>query len=156
MQRREMKRWHEEYLRTHREWKKHYLSHVKRNIEFVSVPGRDPYLVDCDCDQQKGRFRKRRAWGCGRARCQLCHSYKFPKRKTSRDERRSELKVIEEIRDLIVLGAVSKGDGANASSPTCARFELAMVRTEVWPAQPRKEYKPRGLVGRRSRRETPQ
>jgi hypothetical protein len=95
-----MKRWHEEYPRTYREWKKHWLSHVEHNIDFGSFPGRDPYQIDCDCDQQKGRFRKRHPLSCGRARCQLCHSYKYPKRETTLDELRSQLTFKEEIEEL--------------------------------------------------------
>jgi hypothetical protein len=99
-----MKRWHEEYPRTYREWRKHYLCHVESNINSNRVLGGDPYQVDCVCDQQKGLFRKRRALGCGRARCQLCHSYKFPKRLTTRGESCSELKLIEGIEEFIVPG----------------------------------------------------
>lgn len=39
---------------------------------------------------EQGRFRKAlRCGGCGRARCQVCHSDKFPKRIPTRKERQS-------------------------------------------------------------------
>ncbi len=95
-----MKRWHEEYPRTHREWRKHYLSRVESNINYNWIPGRDPYQVDCVRDQQKGRFRKRDAWDCCHARCYTCHSDKFPKRVATLDERRSELKMKEGIEEV--------------------------------------------------------
>ena len=31
----------------------------------------------CCCEFQVGRFRKRKAFGCGRSRCQLCHFEKI-------------------------------------------------------------------------------
>lgn len=38
-----------------------------------------------------GRFRKTlRCAGCGRARCQVCHPEKFPKRQPTRAERRDQ------------------------------------------------------------------
>jgi hypothetical protein len=98
-----MRRWHEDYPKTHREWREHYLSHVRQNISYSRAPGRDPFEIDCICDEQPGRFRKRRAWGCGKTRCLLCHSEKYPKRQTSRDERRSEIKLREGIEDLAAL-----------------------------------------------------
>lgn len=40
---------------------------------------------------QLGRFRKTmRCGGCGRARCQICHSYKFPKRQLTRQEQQAQ------------------------------------------------------------------
>jgi len=33
--------------------------------------------VDCICEFQVGRFRKQRAFGCGRSRCLLCHFEKI-------------------------------------------------------------------------------
>jgi hypothetical protein len=97
-----MKRWHEEFPRTYREWRKHYLSHVEDNISYTRDPGRDPYQIDCPCEQQKGFFRKRDAWDCGHTQCRLCHSYKFPKRVTTLHERRSELKFNEGIQESLV------------------------------------------------------
>lgn len=95
-----MKRWHEEYARTYREWKKHYLGHVEHNINFTQAPGSGPYEIDCACDQQKGRFRKKRPLGCSKARCQLCKAHKFPKREPTRHERLSEYMLNEEIQEL--------------------------------------------------------
>jgi hypothetical protein len=91
-----MKRWHQDYSRTHREWKKHYVSHVESNTYDNRVMGRDPYKVDCVCDQQKGRFRKKKHLDCGVTQCFLCHSDKYPKRKKTRQELFSEIKFKEE------------------------------------------------------------
>ena len=95
-----MKRWHEEFHITYREWKKHYLSHVQSNIDGSREPGKDPYEVDCVCDVQKGRFRKSDAWDCGHTRCYLCHSDKYPKRNKSYQEICADLKLKEGIADL--------------------------------------------------------
>jgi hypothetical protein len=100
MQRPTMKRWHAEFPKIYREWKKHYLIHVESNIDSNRVPGRDPYQIECVCDQQKGRFRKSNALGCRRARCQLCHSYKYPKRLPARDELRANLEWKEAVEKL--------------------------------------------------------
>jgi hypothetical protein len=92
-----MKRWHEDFPRTLREWKKHYRSHVEDNLNWNGVRqvGRYPYEVDCLCDGQKGRFRKRRAFGCGNTRCHICHGNKYPKRKKTRQELHAGLKFRE-------------------------------------------------------------
>lgn len=48
-------------------------------------PQHDRYVPDA------GRFRKTlRCAGCGKARCQICHSYKFPKRQPTRQERQAQ------------------------------------------------------------------
>lgn len=44
-----------------------------------------------------GRFRKSlRCGGCGRARCQVCHPEKFPKRERTRQEKKAQLKEKEQ------------------------------------------------------------
>lgn len=95
-----MKRWHEEYSRTYREWKKHYLSHVELNLNWCRVPGKSPYEIDCVCDGQKGRFRKMKAFDCGRPHCHICHWDKYPEREKSRQEVLYELKFKEQKREL--------------------------------------------------------
>jgi len=100
MQRLKMKRWHEDYPRTYREWRKHYLSHVESNINYNRIPGRDPYTIDCVCDQQKGRFRKMDAWDCGNPHCYLCHSDKYPVREKTRQELLADLKLEEGVSEL--------------------------------------------------------
>ncbi len=41
---------------------------------------------------EQGHFRKgRRVADCGQAKCQLCHAYKYPRRKLTRKERLNEL-----------------------------------------------------------------
>lgn len=95
-----MKRWHEEYPRTYREWRKHYLSHVERNVYDNRILGRDPYVIDCVCDQQKGRFRKTDAWDCGNPQCYICHSDKYPVREKTRQEMNADLKLKEGIQEI--------------------------------------------------------
>jgi hypothetical protein len=90
-----VRRWHEDYSRTLREWKKHYLDHVWSNVYFPREIGKDPYEIDCVCDAQKGRFRKKHAFDCGKTRCLLCHGDKYPKREKKRQELVAELKFRE-------------------------------------------------------------
>lgn len=111
-----MRRWHEEYPRTYREWRKHYRSHVESNKTSQRVAGKDPYDVDCICDRQKGRFRKRDAWDCGHARCYLCHSDKVPRRQATYQERCAALRLKEGIIEL----------HAAASPPGDASIQVAV------------------------------
>lgn len=94
-----MKRWHQDYQKSFKEWKKHHRSHVERNKNFVKEVGKDPYEVDCVCDEQVGRFRKKDAWDCGNPRCGICHSDKFPKRTLTEQEEKSALGFKEQLRD---------------------------------------------------------
>jgi len=59
-----MKRAAVEQTRTHREWRKHWLSHLEANTWRGKRIGVSAYVVDCPCDMQKGRFRKRKGLGC--------------------------------------------------------------------------------------------
>lgn len=93
-----MYRWHKEYSRTYREWRKHYLWHVELNVDLGR--GENPYQIDCDCDEQKGRFRKKKAFDCGIPQCKICHSDKFPKREKTYQERCADLKLEEGIEDI--------------------------------------------------------
>lgn len=96
-----MKRWHEDYKITLREWKKHRRSHVESNKDSNRGRiGRDPYEVDCECDEQKGRFRKKDAFDCGNPRCNVCHFAKYPKRELHEHEVRSNLDFKEQLREL--------------------------------------------------------
>lgn len=101
-----MKRWHEEYAVTMREWRRHRRGHVETNRTRGQgygpgqrPPGSDPREVGCVCDDQPGRFRKRDAHDCGRARCQLCHGYKVPKRELTRRERLADRVFREQVRE---------------------------------------------------------
>lgn len=94
-----MKRWHEESPRTYREWRKHYLSHVDSNIRRARI-SQDPYNVDCVCDQQKGRFRKKKAFDCGITQCFICHAIKFPKREVTYQELCADLRLKEGIEEI--------------------------------------------------------
>jgi hypothetical protein len=70
-----MKRYHEE---------KHIVESRLRKYKQLSGylgPQNDQYVP------KPGRFRKSlRCLGCGKARCQLCHPEKYPKRKPTRKE----------------------------------------------------------------------
>jgi hypothetical protein len=90
-----VRRWHADYPITYREWKKHYLGHVESNLNFAREVGKDPHDIDCDCDVQRGRFRKKRAFDCGKTRCRLCHADKYPRRQKARQEVLAELKLQE-------------------------------------------------------------
>ena len=81
-----MKRWHDDFRISLREWKKHRETHVKMNKTFCAYRiGRSPYEVDCKCDDEIGRFRKKDAFDCGRARCGICHSSKKYNLKTRKE-----------------------------------------------------------------------
>lgn len=86
-----MRRWHQEYFRTRRVW----LKHLRLVHDWPTGP------IDCSCEFQVGRFRKgERAGGCGRARCQVCHYYKFPKRIRTRAERVAAFSAREQAAEL--------------------------------------------------------
>ena len=61
-----MKRYHQELERTERI---HRL-HLRRAHEEAAS-------ITCICEFQVGRFRKRKAFGCGKSRCLLCHYEKI-------------------------------------------------------------------------------
>lgn len=111
-----MKRWHQEHTLMVRQWRRHRRTHVEdnkaRNQGFgpgQRLPGTDPSKVDCTCDDQPGRFRKRDAHDCGRARCQVCHGYKVPKRELTRKERLANLVFREQLKDWKAQAAGIKG-----------------------------------------------
>jgi hypothetical protein len=101
-----MKRWHEEVSRTKREWKKHHDQHVASNIgrsvgldKYQQKPGADPREVECVCDTQVGRFRKKRGLGCGKVRCGVCKSHKYPVREKTRGEVKSDFRFKEVLKE---------------------------------------------------------
>lgn len=99
-----MRRWHEDFTVSKREWKKHHRSHVESNkrspYSFGSDRiGKDPYEVDCPCDEQIGRFRKKDAWDCGKTQCYICHGDKYPKREKTRQELRSDISFEEQLKE---------------------------------------------------------
>ena len=102
-----MKRWHEDFTVSYREWKKHHRSHLEHNIENTVIYKlgvavglrRDIWEVDCPCDTQIGRFRKKDAWDCGNTRCYICHSDKLPKRDLTYQELCANLKLKEGIEE---------------------------------------------------------
>jgi hypothetical protein len=94
-----MRRWHEDYPRTLREWKRHDLLHVEFNVGSNREIGRDPYQIDCVCDVQRGRFRKGRAYGSKRPRSRW-----FRRRGEARQELLAELRLREWLRDVGLWG----------------------------------------------------
>ncbi len=70
-----MKRYHDERHITYRNWQKHLDFHRQIN----TYRGRSPDDIDCPCDKQMGRFHKKDAFDCGKARCYLCHYEKLLK-----------------------------------------------------------------------------
>ena len=46
-----------------------------------------------------GYFRKRKPLDCGRSRCYVCASHKYPKRRLSRAELQAQLAAREQMRD---------------------------------------------------------
>lgn len=92
-----MKRWHLELSVTTRNWKEHRKIHVESNKTWNRSIGQDPYEVDCACDDQIGRFRKKDAYDCGNTRCYICHSDKLPKRQLHEQEQISELSFQEQV-----------------------------------------------------------
>lgn len=95
-----MKRWHEEYNIFHRQWKIHRKSHVETNKNYSNNRiGKDPYEIDCSCDEQVGRFRKMDAWDCGNPHCQVCHYNKYPKRELTNGEVKSNISFKEQLKE---------------------------------------------------------
>ena len=92
-----MKRWHQDYAKSHKEWKKHRKSHVESNKGRMPYPGYDPQEVTCACDNQVGRFRKKKAFDCGNPKCGICHQDKFPKRSPTEQEVMSDLDFKEQL-----------------------------------------------------------
>jgi hypothetical protein len=62
-----VKRYHQELDRT----KRTHRRHVRQLHQW---PERQ---LDCVCEFQVGRFRKKKALGCGKPRCLLCHYSKI-------------------------------------------------------------------------------
>lgn len=93
-----MKRWHEDWKIAYREWKKHRRIHVEVN-GYSNRVGVSAYVVDCECDEQVGRFRKMDAYDCGKRRCWMCHGDKYPKRSKHEHEIKSEDSFGEQLRE---------------------------------------------------------
>ena len=102
-----MKRGYKDRKITRREWKEHRWLHIDMNKTWVLDLGQErrpaglaPRDVDCLCDTQVGRFRKRDAYDCGRPRCMLCHVDKFPKRTLTRQEIKAEWRFQEQLQEI--------------------------------------------------------
>src|SRR6058998_197652 len=102
-----MKRWREDMRITYREWTKHRLFHVEDNQNRAvgggpgrREPGISSSVLDCECDEQAGRFRKKDAYDCGNSRCLICHSDKYPRRLATRQEALAKLRLAEQLREM--------------------------------------------------------
>lgn len=73
-----MKRWHEDY-----------------NHSFQQQQKNKNWSKSLDV----GRFRKQHALDCGKSKCQICHSDKFPKREKTRKEELFKKSFDEQIKD---------------------------------------------------------
>jgi hypothetical protein len=95
-----MKRWHEDYKITLKEWKKHRHYQIQNNKTWtrdrVGVSAYDGFKYD----NEKGRFRKSSTFDCGNPQCFICHSDKYPKRSKTKNELNFNLKYKEQIKDL--------------------------------------------------------
>jgi len=73
---------------------------VKAVVNFIGLVGISPLVVECKCDDQIGRFRKKDAVDCGNPHCLICHAYKFPKRQRTQKEILFDLKMKEQLKEL--------------------------------------------------------
>ena len=89
-----MKRWVDDYFVTLRQWRR------RQEMRVSWEANKDPYDVDYQGDEQKGRFRKRDAHDCGRPRCMLCHCYKVPKRQSTLLEKKATVSFWEQLREM--------------------------------------------------------
>lgn len=76
-----MKRWHEDYNHSLREWKENCRHNYESTLKV-------------------GHFRKRQSLDCGKVQCSICHSCKFPKRELTRKEDLSNRSFKEQIREI--------------------------------------------------------
>ncbi len=77
-----MKRWHQDYYKSHREMRKLH------------------NYVEGSWREQIGRFRKKKAFDCGNTQCGICHQDKFPKRQLTEQEVISKLDFKDQLKDI--------------------------------------------------------
>ena len=65
-----------------------------------SVHGWPRLPVECPCDLQENRFRKRDAYDCGNTRCGVCHSDKRFGHEPTLDEIRADLELEEYLTEI--------------------------------------------------------
>lgn len=93
-----MRRWHQDKKITVREWRKHRQTHVESNEWRAHLRvGISSKVVDCECDEQIGRFRKKDAFDCGNPRCGICHFDKFYGRYKSPQQQLADLAFREQL-----------------------------------------------------------
>lgn len=73
-----MKRYAQDKQKTERRWKEHRNFHVRQQLDSMGQePPFNPFEVACPCDNQSGRFHKRKPLDCGKPRCFTCHGPKL-------------------------------------------------------------------------------
>lgn len=73
-----MTRYAQEKHRIQNTWREHWHFHVRQNVEMADqTPPFDPTDISCSCDNQPGRFRKRKPLDCGKSKCFTCHCDKL-------------------------------------------------------------------------------
>jgi hypothetical protein len=100
-----MRRWHAEKKIAYRNWRNHRRLHIKSNLDnqYPDRIGCDPYEVDCECDNQIGRYRKKDAYDCGKPLCICCHYNKWllnGGHEITRQEIKAHIKLREGIKEL--------------------------------------------------------
>jgi hypothetical protein len=93
-----MKRWHEEFPRTYREYLKR-----KKYTDFWSTPGEEVRYASNSRsrkDKQFGRYRKMKPFDCGIPRCHVCHYDKYYQRSISYQEWCADLRLKEGMEEL--------------------------------------------------------
>lgn len=93
-----MMRWHAERDLMLRRWRMELGNHTGSFVGPVESAGKEwlapPAIacdVDCHCANGIGTMRKNRPYGCGRARCHICHGDKLMAPK-GRADRRAAIK----------------------------------------------------------------
>lgn len=99
MQETSMKRWHEEFPRTYRQWRERHAQRIENYLEGVSSLWRERFVRIRERDRQVGRFRKTNHWSCSR-RCPYCHRGKYPTRTATYQEWCAQQKLTEGIAEL--------------------------------------------------------
>lgn len=93
-----MKRWHEEKHITYRNWRNHIDIHRESN----KSRGISPDDINCICDYQTGRFRKKDAYDCGKSGCFVCHSDKALGEK-SHKENIADFNFTEQVSEYLII-----------------------------------------------------
>jgi hypothetical protein len=116
-----VKRYHSELERTRRAHQSHL-----RLVHSVGIP------INCACEFQAGRFRKRKPLGCGRSRCRLCHFEKIFGVRSLNDRRCASLtpwKIFGERNDAAVIQSHCETEGETVSPATLRLIGILFLVT---------------------------